>query len=202
MFNLPDADEQPHPVTLPKIPWLDKAPLDDAEEIAERFATQRVIKTGRDAWLEIGKAGSFENWKSISAALAIGRTYALRVTGANRAWGRNYSRAFCDWSREHKFDAMPSPTRSACLKMYDHLPAIEQWRTGLSEKERRRLAGPLQNFRRWQAATAQPKTTDDVLKATTAWRRFVACVEALPADQAAPLWREIYEQAAAVIIPA
>jgi hypothetical protein len=38
-------------------------------------------------------------WKIIGAALAIGKAHALRVTGANRAWGRNYSRAFCDWMR-------------------------------------------------------------------------------------------------------
>ena len=35
-----------------------------------------------------------------------------------------------------------------------------------------------------------------------AWRRFVSCVEALPPDQAAPFWRNIYERAAAVIVSA
>jgi len=32
-----------------------------------------------------------------------------------------------------------------------------------------------------------------------AWRRFVACVEALPPDQAAPLWRDVQKQAAAFL---
>ena len=30
--------------------------------------------------------------------------------------------------------------------------------------------------------------------------RFVSCMEALPPDMAAPLWRNVYEQAAAVIV--
>ena len=50
-----------------------------------------------------------------------------------------------------------------------------------------------------RAATKENKAkdSDDVAKAAAAWHRFVACMEALPPDQAAPLWREIYEQAAA-----
>jgi len=52
-----------------------------------------------------------------------------------------------------------------------------------------------------QAATAQRKTIcpDDARKAAAAaWRRFVACVEALPADLAAPFWRDVQAHAAAV----
>ena len=35
--------------------------------------------------------------------------------------------------------------------------------------------------------------------ATAAWKRFVACVEALPPNQAVPLWREAQAQAAAAL---
>jgi hypothetical protein len=68
----------------------------------------------------------------------------------------------------------------------------------LSDRERRRLLHPLSNVRRWRAATKQNKTkaSDDVAKAAAAWRRCVACLEALPPDQAQLLWREVYEQAA------
>ena len=40
---------------------------------------------------------------------------------------------------------------------------------------------------------------DDVAKAAAAWRHFVALLEVLPPDQAQPLWREVYEQAARAI---
>jgi len=35
--------------------------------------------------------------------------------------------------------------------------------------------------------------------AAAAWRRFVACVEALPGDQALPLWNAVATEAAAHI---
>jgi hypothetical protein len=78
------------------------------------------------------------------------------------------------------------------------IAAIEAWRATLNDKERRRCAHPLSNVRRWRTATKQNKTkaSDDVAKAAAAWRHFVALVEALPPDQARPLWRDIYEQAA------
>jgi len=80
------------PVTLPELACL-KAPLDDAaerREIAARFAEHRTVRAG----MAINKAESFEGWKAIGAALAVGKAHALRVTGANAAGGRNYSREF------------------------------------------------------------------------------------------------------------
>ena len=65
------------------------------KEAAEQIATTRTIRAGRDAWAAVGKAENFKSWQRIGAALAIGKAHALRVTGANAAWGRNYSREFC-----------------------------------------------------------------------------------------------------------
>jgi hypothetical protein len=78
------------PVTLPKLAWLnDTAQQQDIAERATRFVEYRTVKAGRDAWNAIGKAETFEAWKLIGAALSIGKAYALYVTGANAAWGRN-----------------------------------------------------------------------------------------------------------------
>ncbi len=85
-----DIHRVPPPVTLPKVEFCTLG--DDAREAAERVAERRIIRAGIDAWHAIGKAESFENWKRIGAALSIGKVYALRVTGANCAWGQNYSR--------------------------------------------------------------------------------------------------------------
>ena len=53
----------------------------------------------------------------------------------------------------------------------------------------------------WRKATGgKTARADDRVKAAgAAWRRFVACVEALPSDQAVPFWREAQAQAAAVL---
>jgi hypothetical protein len=85
------------PVTLPRFNLTDLDVEAEALEAAARVAERRIIRTGLDAWREINKAESFDGWKAIGAALAVGKAHALRVTGANAAWGWNYSREFSDW---------------------------------------------------------------------------------------------------------
>jgi hypothetical protein len=78
---------------------------------------------------------------------------------------------------------------SVAIEMHENISAIERWRATLTDKQRRRLAGPLQNVRRWKRENGQCVPKPDALaKAEAAWRRFVSCVEALPPEQAAPLW--------------
>jgi hypothetical protein len=191
----------PPRITLPKLAFLNEAPPpEDAREIAARFAEQRIIRAGVDSWQAITKAESFEGWKAIGRALAIGRTHALRVTGANRPMGRRYSRVFCEWITRHGFDQMPKSVRSVALELNENIAAIEEWRATLSDREQRRCVHPLSNVRRWQKATAPDKpdiASDPVRAATAAWRRFVTSMEALAPDQAAPLWQAAQEQAAA-----
>jgi hypothetical protein len=201
------GDEQTRPqVTLPKLRFLE-APDEverEAREAALRIATQRTIRAGLDAWTAINRAESFDGWKRIGAALAIGRAFALHATGANSPHGRRYSTAFNSWIREHHFDTMAKPVRSWALALNENLRAIEEWRSTLPDRERRRLINPQSVVKRWQRATAQPlaKPADDPAQAAAAaWRRFVASVEALPPDQAAPLWQTIQAEAAANLIP-
>jgi hypothetical protein len=117
--------------------------------------------------------------------------YALRITGANAAWGRNYSRAFSDWIKQHGFDKMPAATRSVAIELHENANAIEAWRATLSEKQRRRLVHPLSNVQRWRAATkhCSGRSPADLKRdAKAALARFCACTRLLPADEALPLW--------------
>jgi hypothetical protein len=53
------------------------------------------------------------------------------------------------------------------------------------------VSHPLSNVRRWRASLnhGNGKCPQDLKRdAVAAWKRFVGCVEALPADQAATLW--------------
>jgi hypothetical protein len=74
---------------------------------------------------------------------------------------------------------------------------MEKWRQSLSERERRKLINPSSVARGWHRAThLKSKCADDPVKAATvAWARFVACVEALPADEARPLWQSVAAKA-------
>ena len=189
------------PVSLPKLVWLETvAQGGDAKEAATRFAEYRAIRAGREAWQAINRAESFEGWRAIGAALAVGKAHALRVTGANAAWGRNYSRAFGEWMKANGFDRMPKSTRSVAIELQENATAIEAWRATLPEKQKRRLVHPLSNVRRWRASLNQGngKCPADLKRdATAAWRRFVCCVKLLPPDQAAPLWQAVLAEATA-----
>jgi hypothetical protein len=142
------------PVTMPAI---NLPPLDDEAieaEAAEAAARIRTIRLGRGARAALNKAESFEGWKAIGAALAVGKAHALKVTGANRAWGRNYGREFGEWIKQHGFDKMPAATRSVAVELHEHAEAITSWRNGLPERQRKRLIHPLSVTRRWRASTA------------------------------------------------
>lgn len=181
-------------VTLPKVvlPEIE----DDKNEVAARFAEQRTIRAGIDAWQAISKAETFDGWKAIGKALQMGRDHALRSTGANRPMGRRYCEVFSEWITQHHFDKMPKSVRSVAIELNENLSAIESWRQTLSEKQRKQLVHPLSNVRRWRQATAGKTRVNDAAKAAAAaWRRFVAYVDKLPPDQAAPFWQAAQAQA-------
>ena len=78
-----------------------------------------MIRAGIDAWQAINKAESFESWKAIGAALAISKRHALKVTSANGAWGRNYSREFGTWMKQHGFGSMRASDRSHAIELHE-----------------------------------------------------------------------------------
>jgi hypothetical protein len=163
----------------------------EAAETAKRAIVTKTIRQGRDAWEQIGNANSFSAWCRIGAALSVGKSRALKITGANAAWGQNYSREFGAWMKAHGFAAMRPSDRSHAITLHENLTAIEQWRASLPDKQRRRLRGAQQNVKRWRRETRQPSEPcrDSVAMAVAAWRCFVSRVRALPTEQAAPVWQ-------------
>ena len=89
LVNRIGEEREPAPVTLPKMVFHTCA--DDGNEIKEaaaRFCEKRIIRAGIDAWRPSPTLHHSTAWKAIGAALSIGKAHALRVTGANQAWGR------------------------------------------------------------------------------------------------------------------
>ncbi len=192
------------PVALPRLAFLNGAPLDDGKELAIELATRfneaRVVKAGADAWATVGKGQDFETWRRIGAALSVGRSFALKASGASAPIGRPYSATFSSWLDQHGFQGMSKPLRSWTLDMHEHLAEISQWRATLTDRERRRLTNPQSIVRRWRKDTAPKDKADrvDALQAAAAaLGRFLACMEVLGPDEAAPLWQHVCEKAAA-----
>jgi hypothetical protein len=175
---------EPAPVTLPalNLPAIDTEA--DRRAMAIEIAKRKTIRAGIDAYAAVQKAESFENWLLVGKALLIGKAHALRVTGANRPWGATYSREFGQWMKSHNFGHMPAPTRSVAVELAEHADQITEWRNSLPERQRKHLIHPLSVTRRWRATT-QPngKSAQDLRRdALAGWRRFISCVQALPAD--------------------
>jgi hypothetical protein len=189
--------KQPKPVTLPvlTLPDDEKEIEREVAEAAERLAQTKVIRAGLDAWKAIGKADSFEGWRTIGAALAVGKAHALKVSGANQAWGRGYSGAFSDWNKQHGFQRMPKSVRSVAIELHENFDAITAWRATLPERERCRLVHPYSNVTRWRKSLKPKEEPDAVRKAEAALRHFLKAMEMLPPDEAAPLWQAAQTQA-------
>jgi hypothetical protein len=123
---------------------------------------------------------------------------SLKVTEANRAWGRNYSREFRAWIKRHGFDKMPAATRSVAVELHEHAEAITSSRDGCQSDKG---DGSFTRYRSQDAgeplsARQRQVPTQDLRRdAQQAWARFCACTKALPAVEAAPLWRLIAAEA-------
>jgi hypothetical protein len=191
--RLGEREIAPAPISLPRLALLEREDVKETaeKETAERIATTRILRAGRDAWEAVQKSGSFENWEKVAVALAQGRDHSLRVSGANRPAGQTYCRAMNHWCAEHGFAAMAKSLRSNAIEMHNHIDDIRAWRDSLPQRQRQRLNDPLAVTRRWRAATqSNGKCPADLKReAMAAWRRFVSCVRALPPNDAVPLWR-------------
>jgi hypothetical protein len=80
---------------------------------------------------------------------------------------------------------MQKSVRSVAIELHESAAAITAWRDGLHVT------------RRWKASLAHVngECPQDLKRdAAAAWRRFVACVKALPEAEAAPLWQTVQAQ--------
>ena len=73
--------------------------------------------------------------------LVIGKAHALKVTGANAAWGPELH------TRVWRVDQTARTDRSLAIELNENAPAIEDWRATLTERRRKRLIHPLSNVR-------------------------------------------------------
>jgi hypothetical protein len=151
------------------------------------------------AWQTIGRADTFAAWKLIGAALVVGKAHGPARHWRERGMGPALFSRIRKWIKANGFDRMPKSTRSVAIELFENATAIEAWRATLPEKQRRRLVCPLSNVRRWRAATqSNGKAPADLKReAMAAWRKFMSCVRALPADQALAWWNTVFDEATA-----
>jgi hypothetical protein len=189
------AEELPQrPISMPRFNLPDIDDSEERKELAAKLAQERIVRAGAEAWAEISKLGSFEAWCKIGKALAVGRDYALRSTGANAPTGRRYTWAFSAWCKRHGFGGMKPATRSWCLALYTHQSQITAWRDNLpTGRGRRPPVNPQSCVKGWQRSLngSGHAAHDWKGEAIAAYRRFLNCLAALsPADQAL-VWQAV-----------
>ena len=113
-----------------------------------------AITAGREAWQRIRAHArmNWQDWLTVARALTIGRTEALKAAGTNRPVGTAYNRAMGAWLRENGFDTISTQERYRALLCLENLTAIETWREGLDEAQRRTLNHPGACWAHFQAS--------------------------------------------------
>ena len=119
--------------------------MTDVDQIAEgREAWARIRGHERKDWLD---------WLAVGRALVIGRTEALKIAQTNRPVGSRYNRTIACWLHENGLADVCAQERYRILLIIENLEAIESWRAGLDDRERRRLNHPGAIWSHWKRAT-------------------------------------------------
>lgn len=110
-----------------------------------------TVAEGRAAWTrrKAETATSWDDWKLIGRALAVGRQEALTRANKARPVGQKYNKAFGDWLQMHGFDDIDKSDRAKLLQLIDNLKSVEEWRANLTEGQRARYNAPSTIWRAW-----------------------------------------------------
>ena len=115
---------------------------------AMMLAWGRVKKAQRRMWGE---------WMTIGEGLLAGRQWAMHQASTNRPEGKGFIMAYSEWLKRFKVDDMDKSDRAKLLQLMEERPAVEEWRAGLPDYERRSLNHPVIVWRKWTAATRVKK---------------------------------------------
>ena len=120
---------------------------------------ERIGRAMQLAWVRVKKAETrmWGEWMTIGEGLLEGRRWAMKRAGTNRPEGKAYITAFAEWLTRYKVDDMDKSDRAKLLQLMEERPAVEEWRSTLSDYERRSLNNPVIVWRKWTAATRVKK---------------------------------------------
>jgi hypothetical protein len=96
---------------------------------------------------------------TIGEGLLAGRTWAMRQAETNEPQGKAYALAFNEWLRQWKLHDMDKSDRAKLLQVMEERLAIEEYRAGLTERERRNANNPVVVLRKWKALERRPRSS-------------------------------------------
>ena len=135
-------------------------PKVDFEISAESLA---IIRDGQAAlrWLDRDK--TWEAWLRIGKAFLEVRNVAMHRAGVNRPYGPRYRDLFGLLLRQFKFTdrIKDSGDRARLVEVMENLAAIETWRNGLSDDDKRRWNHPTTVLREYKKAIRKETALPD-----------------------------------------
>jgi hypothetical protein len=124
-----------------------------------------TISRGRDAWARLREGQCWTDWIHVAAALATGRSVAMREAQTNTPHGARYRAAIGTWLRCWGFDGIDKTTRSRLLDCHDNLTEISAWRNALPSEKQRLWNHPRVVLTRWRKSLQAPTTKPRARKA-------------------------------------
>jgi hypothetical protein len=118
------------------------------------------VRLGVEAMLRLssGRSRDWADWCLAMQALGVGRQQAMIESGTNAAKGSKYCVIFSKWLRGHpEFQAIHETDRKRMFDCLDNLPAIENWREGLSPAQRHKWNYPPTVLREWKKSLGLAK---------------------------------------------
>ena len=111
-----------------------------------------AYRDGREALERLSTGLNWSDWQTVGAALAAGRSEAMRIAKTNTPKGRKYNRAFGGVLKREQLgtDRLDSATRNQLLQIVANQSAFEEWRATLLPARRLRLNHPSAIWRNWQ----------------------------------------------------
>jgi hypothetical protein len=134
--------------------------------MATTSATDEIVSRGRDAWDRVKKHSRmiWTDWLAIGEAIQVGRSEAMRRSGANQPAGRGYNETFSRWLGANGFGDMDKGARSRLFDIMENRSDVEEWREQLDEMERLSLNHPNIVWRKWQAWKRREGTRDPAVE--------------------------------------
>ena len=128
--------------------------IDDADDSADR--EQRIEAEAIAAAKRMTQ--HFDDWLCIARGFDLGRTQCLRESGAHDTHAQAYKKHFAQWlDKEPDARGFVRSTRSHLFWLAAHESEVAEWRSTLSEAQRRSMSHPSSVKRAFDTATKPPK---------------------------------------------
>jgi hypothetical protein len=111
------------------------------------------------AWqrLKGSQSRTWSEWMTIGDGLLEGRRWAMLVANTNKPEGKGYTAAYSEWLNRWKVHDMGGSDRAKLLQLMEDRPAVEEWRSTLTNRERLNLNNPMVVWGKWRRATRVKK---------------------------------------------